>query len=336
MYHKKLATYLIILLSPVLFAVVILLSIRYGATDTSFKDIFAAIFHYDQENMQQTIVRTSRIPRAVGALLIGVLLAVSGALMQGITRNYLASPSIMGVTDGSAFFITISFIFLPNLSSFQLLCLSFLGSMFGVALVMGLAAFVKNGYSPVKLAIIGTIIGTFLSGVSSSLASYFQVSQTMSFWYNARLHQIDLNLLTFVIPFGIIGIIIAILLSKSVTILSLGKDLATGLGQETRWIQLLSMAAVGLMTGISVALVGKIGFIGLIIPHITRFLVGSDYRAVIPCAGILGGVFLVFCDVISRFVNYPFETPIGIITSIIGVPFFLYLIKRKGGGSQRV
>jgi len=333
--REKARAYAIIYSSPFLCIVVILLSISLGTMNISFQEIYQAFFLFDPENVQHVIIRTARFPRAVGTLLIGGLLAMSGAMMQGMTRNYLASPSIMGVSDGAAFMITLAFVFLPGMSSFQMLAISFLGSAMGVFLVVGLASVIKNGFSPLRLAIIGTVFGSFLSSLSSAIASYFQVSQNMSFWYNARLHQLNNELLIVCIPLAIVGIIMALTLSKSIAILSLGKEVATSLGQRTFIIQLLTMVAVVVMTGISVSLAGKIGFVGLIIPHITRMIVGVDYKKIIPCSGILGGLFLVICDTFSRFINYPFESPIGIVTAFLGVPFFLYLIKTKGGGNEQ-
>lgn len=251
--------------------------------------------------------------------------------MQGMTRNYLASPSIMGVTDGSAFVITLCMVFAPGMSSFHMILFSMLGSALGAGIVFGFGSLLHNGLSPVRLAIIGTVIGTFLSSISAAIASYFQISQSVSFWYNARLHQINPDILKISIPIGAIGIILALVISKSITILSLGDEVSINLGQRTKLVKIVSLLSVVCLTGIAVALVGKIGFIGLIIPHITRFLIGIDYKWIVPCAGVIGGIFLALCDVISRFVNYPFETPIGVVTSLIGIPFFLYLIRRKGG-----
>ncbi len=183
------------------------------------------------------------------------------------------------------------------------------------------------------MAIIGTIIGTFLSSVATALATYFQTSQNISFWYNARLHQLEPTLLKVVLPFACIGLFLAIAISKQMTVLSLGTDVAKGLGQRDRLIKLLAGLAVVILTGCSVSLAGNIGFVGLIIPHISRFLVGVDFKWTIPFAGLLGSVFLAFADIGSRFLNYPFETPISVVTATIGVPFFLYLIKSRGGGS---
>ncbi|MCK1986170.1 MULTISPECIES: FecCD family ABC transporter permease [Peribacillus] len=322
---------IILCMAPLLICFSIVLSILYGAKNIDSMTVWNAIFHYDSSNVDHTIIMASRLPRVLGALLVGAFLAISGALMQGMTRNYLASPSIMGVTDGSAFVITLCMVFAPGMSSFQMILFSMLGSALGAGIVFGFGSLLPNGLSPVRLAIIGTVIGTFLSSISAAIASYFQISQNVSFWYNSRLHQIDPNVLKLAIPCGMVGIILALFISKSITILSLGEEISINLGQRTKIVKAVALLSVICLTGIAVALVGKIGFVGLIIPHITRFLIGIDYKWIVPCAGVIGAVFLALCDVLSRFVNYPFETPIGVVTSLIGIPFFLYLIRTRGG-----
>lgn len=328
---KKSVPVAILLTSPIFIVILMALSIVFGAKNIELSTIQDAIFHFDAGNADHQIIMHSRIPRAVGALLIGAFLAMTGALMQGMTRNFLASPSIMGVSDGSAFVITVCMIFMPDTSSLQMIMYSLIGSALGVGIVLGFASLLPNGMTPVRLAIIGTVIGTVLSSISQALSTYFQISQNLSFWYNARLHQIDPGLIKLALPFAIVGILLALFLSKSITILSLGEEIAVNLGQRTALIKGLTMLTVVILTGISVALVGKIGFVGLIVPHIARFLVGIDYRWIVPCSAVIGGVFLLFSDILSRFMNYPFETPIGVVTSLFGIPFFLYLIVKKGG-----
>ncbi|RNB57390.1 iron ABC transporter permease [Brevibacillus gelatini] len=334
MQSKKAVPILLLAVSPIAIVLVIVLSILYGAKQIDAYTIYQALFRFDEGNVDHQIIMHSRLPRVLGALLIGAFLAISGALMQGMTRNYLASPSIMGVSDGSAFAITLCMVLLPAASNTTMIFMSLAGSAAAVMVVLALSRLLPNGFSPVALAVIGTITGTFLSSVSAAIASYFQVSQNVSFWYNARLHQLDPTLISLSIPFAIVGIVMALLLSKSITILSLGEEISLSLGQKTMLVKVLATATVVILTGISVALAGKIGFVGLIIPHITRFLVGLDYRWIVPCAGVLGAVFLGLADVLSRFLNSPFETPIGVVTAFIGVPFFLYLIYKRGGGKH--
>lgn len=318
-------------MAPAAIMLTMLLSVRYGAKPMDTETVWNAVFHFDKGNVDHQIIMHSRLPRAVGALLIGAFLAISGALMQGMTRNYLASPSIMGVTDGSAFAITVGMVLFPGASSMEMIACSLIGSALGTGMVFGFASLLPGGLSPVRMAIIGTIMGTFLSGCSAAIATYFQVSQNISFWYNARLHQLDPALIRLAVPFAAAGIVIALLVSRSVTILSLGEEVSLGLGLRTWLVKAAATGAVVILTGISVALAGKIGFVGLIIPHIARFFAGSDYSRIIPCAGMLGGLFLALCDILARFLNHPFETPVGVVTSLFGVPVFLYLIRKKGG-----
>lgn len=319
------------LLLGVLVIVTMLISLTYGSKDIGFATVMDVMKQYDQENMDHLIIMTSRLPRVTGALLIGAFLAVSGAMMQGMTRNYLASPSIMGVSDGSVFVITLCMIFLPNAAPMTMILYSLIGSFLGAFMVFGIARLLPDGMTPITLAILGTIIGMFLNGISQALSTYFQVSQNLSFWYNARLHQMDPVMIKWTIPFAVTGLLLAFFISKFITAISLGDEVAKGLGINILAIKSLAILSVVILTGISVAMAGKIAFIGLIIPHITRFLVGQDYRSIIPFSAIFGALFLAWSDIISRFINHPFETPVGVVTALIGVPYFLYLIKTKGG-----
>lgn len=321
----------ILIFSPFLLLLTLVLSIRYGAKAMDWETVQAALFHFDPTDINHQIIISSRLPRAVGALLVGAALAISGALMQGMTRNYLASPGLMGVVDGSALAITLCMVVLPNGSLLAQMGFSLLGSALGAGLVFGLGALLPNGLSPVRLAILGTISGAFLSGLSAALAIYYQIAQDISYWYNARLHQIRPDQLKLAAVFIVVGILMALAVSRTLILLSLGEEVAVGLGQKTGLLKGMAAAAVLLLTGVAVALAGKIAFVGLMIPHITRFLVGADYKWRIPCAGVLGGIFLGLADLLSRFLNYPFETPVSMVTALTGVPFFLYLARTRGG-----
>ncbi|WP_339260429.1 iron ABC transporter permease [Lysinibacillus sp. FSL K6-3209] len=331
MKKTNIVSFSILVASPFLIAIVALIAVMYGTKDINVLTVWQAITVFDPANIDHQIIRTSRIPRICAVLLVGAFLAVAGAVMQGITRNYLASPSLMGVNDGSAFVITLAIVFFPGLPNYQMILLSMLGSALGAGIVFGFGSLIRNGLSPVRLAIIGTVIGTFLSSIATAVAMYFQVSQTVSAWYNTKVHTVDNSMLILSIPFGLIGLMLALFSARAITITALGDDIAIGLGQKTKAVKMVSMLAVVCLTGTAVALVGKIAFVGLVIPHITRFLVGVDYRFIIPCAAVIGAFFLALCDVLSRYVNYPFETPIGVLTALVGVPFFLYLVRKHGG-----
>ncbi|MEO3947820.1 iron ABC transporter permease [Gorillibacterium sp. CAU 1737] len=322
---------LILGLTPAVALLLVAASVLYGAKSIQPADVWQAIVHFDPSNVDHQVIRHSRLPRAFGALLLGACLALSGAVMQSITRNDLASPSLMGVLDGSVFAVTVAMIFFPTSGGLGLIGFSLVGSALGAILVFGLLRLIPGKGDPVTLAILGTLTGMFLNGTADALALYYHIPQKISYWYNARLYQLDPTLIKLSLPFAIVGLIIVLLLSRSITLLSLGEEQAEGLGVRTGLVKVLAMIGVTLLSGITVAIAGKIAFIGLIVPHMARKLSTRNSRLVLPLSAVLGGLFLAFCDIFSRFLNAPFETPIGVVTALFGVPFFLYLIKRKGG-----
>ncbi|WP_110112718.1 iron ABC transporter permease [Bacillus sp. CGMCC 1.16541] len=307
-------------------------SISVGAADIDLMTVWQGVFYFNPEFTSHQIIQELRMPRAITAALVGAFLAISGAIMQGMTRNPLASPSIMGVTDGSAFAIALAFAFFPGTSYVGLMIWSFVGAGIGAGLVFTIGALSKGGLTPVKLALAGAAVGALLSSFSSAIAIHFQVAQDISFWYAGGLAGTKWMSVKLALPVAIVGIALAIILSRSVTILSLGEDVAKGLGQRTVIVKILGTVVVLLLTGAAVSIAGSVGFIGLVIPHITRFLIGVDYRMIIPCSAVLGGLLLVWADIGARMINPPFETPVGAVTAIIGVPFFLYLARKEGRG----
>nr|WP_235776434.1 iron ABC transporter permease [Robertmurraya massiliosenegalensis] len=308
----------------------IISSIHFGAADLSFKAVWEAIFSYNGDDSSHVIVRELRLPRALAAVTVGAALAVAGAIMQGMTRNPLASPSIMGVTAGSSFLIAIAFAIFPAISYTGLISFSFLGAALGTILVFGVSSLSKGGITPVKLALAGSAITSLLSSLSTAIGIRFNVSKDISYWYAGGVSAVQMEQLAYVIPFVLVGLVLAIILSRSISLLSLGEDIAKGLGQNTGLIKFLGTITVLFLTGAAVSIAGMIGFVGLVVPHITRFLVGVDYRWIIPCSAVLGGLLLLIADIASRLINAPFETPVGAVTAIIGVPFFLYLARKEG------
>jgi iron complex transport system permease protein len=209
---------------------------------------------------------------------------------------------------------------------------SFIGAGLGVILVFTIGAFSKGGLTPVKLALAGVAVGSMLSAFSSAIALHTQVAKDMSFWYAGGLTTTSWGSVKILLIAGGFGLLLALYISRSITILSLGEEVSRGLGQNTFLVKLLGVIVVLILTGAAVSVAGAIGFIGLVIPHITRFMIGSDYRWIIPISAVMGGLLLVLADIAARMVNAPFETPVGAITAIIGVPFFLYLARGERRG----
>ncbi|MBQ6447194.1 iron ABC transporter permease [Cytobacillus oceanisediminis] len=330
-FRPKAAT-LVIIIGLILLFFSICMSIILGVADINFSTVLQGIFHYDSTSTAHQIVYRLRLPRALAAAFIGASLAVSGAIMQGMTRNALASPSIMGVTSGAMFTVSIAFAFMPFVSNMTIMLFAFIGAGLGSALVFLIGALSKRGLTPMKLALAGTAISALLGSISTGIALRFDVAKDISFWYAGGVAGVQWINVQLLIPIAILGLILAFFISKSITILSLGEDVAAGLGQKVGFVKLLGTVVVLLLTGAAVAVGGTIGFVGLVVPHIVRFIVGSDYRLIIPCSAVVGALLLVLSDVIARLVHPPFETPLGAITAIIGVPFFLYLARREGRG----
>ncbi|MCJ7841436.1 iron ABC transporter permease [Lederbergia sp. NSJ-179] len=307
------------------------LSISYGSTDIDLGTVWQAVFHFNPELTSHQVIQELRFPRALSAALVGAFLAVSGAIMQGMTRNPLASPSIMGVSDGAAFALVMMLAFFPAISHFGLTFGSFVGAGLAVTLIFMIGSLSGNGLTPVKLALAGVALGTMLRSISSIISLHFQLEKEIGFWLAGGLDGTSWTSVQILLISGIVGLVVALSISKSMTVLSLGEDISTGLGQNNMLIKILGIVAVFILTGAAVSVAGAIGFVGLIVPHIIRFMMGSDYRWIIPSSVLFGALLLLLSDLVSRIVNAPFETPVGAITSLIGVPFFLYLARNSGG-----
>ena len=329
---KKYATYTLMIFGIILLIVGICLSISIGAKDIDFQTIINSLFN-NKSDLSNKIIRDVRIPRALAAALVGGFLAVSGAIMQGITRNPIAEPSVMGITQGATFTIAIAFVLqklYPNLiiNSFVLMIFAFLGASISGLLVYFVSSRSARKVDPVKLALAGTALGTLLISLATGIAMYFNLSQQLSFWISGGLISAKWQGVNLLLGIGAIGIVGAMIMAPKITILSLGEDVAIGLGENTNLVRFVCLIIVILLTGASVSVAGNIIFVGLIVPQIAKSIVGSDYKYIIPASMILGGVLLVYSDIIARMINPPYETPIGSLTALLGVPMFIYLVRK--------
>ncbi len=306
------------------------LSVSFGAADIDFKTVWTAVFQFNPDITSHQIIQEIRLPRVIGAALVGACFAVSGSIMQGMTRNPLADSGLLGLNAGAAFMLAICFAFFPGLPYMIIILFSFLGAALGAGIVFGVGSLAKGGLTPIRLVLAGAAVSALLAALSEGIAIYFRIGQDLAFWYAGGVSGTKWEHLQIMTPWIAAALIGAIILSKSITLLSLGDEVAIGLGQRTGTIKLFGTIVVLILAGTAVSVVGAVGFVGLIIPHLTRFLVGSDYRWIIPCSAILGSLLVVLADFAARMINPPYETPIGALIALIGVPFFLYLA-RKGG-----
>lgn len=330
---RKINTYSLIVIGTILLLLGLWISISFGAKEIDLFTILKSIFN-NGDDVNIKIIRDIRIPRALVSALVGGFLAVSGAIIQGITRNPIADPSVMGITQGATFTISMAFalqILNPKLviGSFGLMIFAFFGASISGVLVYFISSRTTRKVNPVKLALSGTAIGTLLISLAVGVAMYFNLSQQLSFWISGGLIGVKWESVYLLSIIGPIGVLLAMIISPKITILSLGEEVAIGLGENTNRVRLISIFIVILLTGASVAVAGNIIFIGLIVPQIVKKVVGSDFKYIIPTSLIVGAVLLVYGDIISRMINPPYETPVGSLTALIGAPMFIYLI-RKG------
>jgi len=304
-------------------------SIILGAKDIAVINVLRALFT-DKINDQILIIKEIRLPRELAALFVGAALAVSGAIMQGMTRNPLADPGLLGLSAGANLALAIVMAFAVKVSFMSIIVACFVGAAVGAGLVFGIGSLKNGGFSPVRLVLAGSAVSAFLYAVSQGIAINFKVAKDVSMWTSGGFVGSSWNQLSLVIPIVAIGIAVSILFSKQVTVLSLNEDVATGLGQRTALIKAILFILIVMLAGVSVALAGNLIFVGLMVPHMARKLVGVDYKRIIPASAIMGAIFMLGADTVARIINAPFETSVAAITAVLGIPFFL-LIVNKGG-----
>ncbi len=298
---------------------------------STFAQVVDTIVAYNPDDMIHYVNATIKLPRILGALLVGGCLAVGGAVMQGITRNYLASPDVVGVSSGANLGLTIAFTLNMGTNTYVTnLAFSVMGAAVSTILIFTLSSRIKGRESGIKLLLAGTALGTLFSSISTAITlwSYTEQGAGIYLWNNSGLLGIRWVGIG-VLCMGLVGVAIAFSIAERLTVLGMGDETAVALGQNVKATKMLGVICVVLIASSTVTVVGNIGFIGLIIPNIVKMGVGEDYRKVVPLSCIFGSMLLIVADVISRLVNMPAETPVGLITSIIGIPVFLYLINSK-------
>jgi iron complex transport system permease protein len=318
-----------LLLGILILCLSLIASITWGAANIAFGEIYQSFIAYDGST-NHLIIRTIRLPRSLIAILVGASLAVAGAIMQGLTRNPLASPGILGVNAGAAFAVVVGTFFLGSVPLNVYTWFAFAGAAITAVTVYFLGLLGRGGITPFNLTIAGAALTAFISSITSGILIISQRTlEEIRFWLAGSVAGRDINLVVQVLPYICIGLILGLALSKQITILSLGEDTARSLGQSTAVIKILAAISIILLAGSSVAIAGPIGFVGLIVPHLVRFLVGIDYRWIMPYSAILGAIVVLIADTCGRLIIQPSELPVGLMMPIIGAPFFIYLIRWK-------
>ena len=319
--------YLTIGISLILLIVLLVLLTTVGSVNLSFGEIFSALIN-DDNKMVTTIVYKMRLPRNILAVLVGANLAVSGILLQSVMKNPLADPGITGVSTGASVAAIIILLVAPQFTSILPIA-AFIGGAIACMLVFLMAY--KNGLKPGRIVLAGVAINTILGGVISYLSTmYSDRIQSAMLWLNGSLATKTWADVEMLFVYSIVGLIVSLLLIRSANVLQLGDDAATNLGFNVNLTRLLISVVAVFLAATSTAVVGVISFVGLIVPHISRMLMGSDHKFTIPFSIILGSMVLLVADTLGRTIGGAVEIPVGVIMSIVGGPFFLYLLRKRG------
>ena len=308
----------------------LILAIMLGSVHIDFNDIWNSVFNYS-ETLELMLVRDVRIPRALSVLLTGGILGVTGAMIQGVTRNPIAEPSILGVSQGATLVIALFYAAGIEINTKNVMIASFIGALITVIILLGFISKKSNNNSIAKILLAGTAMSTFFISLTTVVGLLSNQAQMIGFWVSGGFRNASWADFRLVLIVGVVGLIIAMVLSAKINILNLGDDVAIGLGESPEKIRFTTLMVMIPMVAAAVAVGKNIAFVGLIVPQIVRKLLGEDYRKNIPCSFLLGAVLLTYADVLARMLFNPYETPIGVFTALIGVPFFIAVARKERG-----
>lgn len=303
-------------------------SLATGARYVPVADVLSALADSGLETFDAVVVR-ERIPRTVFSILTGAALGVSGILMQSITRNPIADPSVLGVNAGAALFVVCGIAYFHIGSAYEYIACALLGAAVTAVFVYGIGSFGQGGATSLKLALAGTAAGTALSSLTSIvMMPKDRVMESFRFWQIGSVSGASYEKIVAFIPFLLVGIVMAVILSPQLNVLALGDDVATGLGARPAVIRLFGAVSGVLLCGAATALAGPIGFVGLMVPHVMRMILGNDMRILVPMSALGGAILLTVSDIVGRVLGGTGEIEVGIITAVIGGPAFVMVVMK--------
>lgn len=315
----------------VLLIFIMLISITQGAASIPVSGVIKAFTSFESDNSTHLLIRDMRLPRVIGAVLVGSALAAAGALMQGMTRNPLADTGIMGLNSGAGLAVALCFAFFKKAAYSQIVMASFLGAALGAALVYIISNLVPGKNHPMKLVLAGATVSTLLSALSQGIALSSDNTLNVTFWTMGSMSGTGWNQVRLALPVILTALTGSVFISRGVSVISMGDEVALGLGVKTGLIKFFGTLFVVLLAGTSVAVAGTVTFIGMMVPHFARFLVGPDYRLIIPVSAVLGALLLTAADLFSKTFSPPAELPVGAVIALLGVPVFLYFAGKQKG-----
>ncbi|WP_241238349.1 FecCD family ABC transporter permease [Nocardioides pantholopis] len=313
-----------------LIAACALASLMWGARDIPAGTVWDALWSPVGGDNDHLVVRDQRVPRTLIGLVAGLALGAAGALMQGVTRNPIADPGLLGINSGASLAVVVAIAGFGVGSVGGYLWFAFAGAAVAALVVYGAASLGWEGVTPVKLALVGAAFtATATSLITVVLLSDRHTLGEYRFWQVGSLANRDLDVLATVAPFAGVGLVLALAAGRVLNALALGDDVARGLGQDVTRGRLLVVAAVVLLCGSAVSLVGPIAFVGLVVPHLARAVVGPDYRWLVPLSALAGPVLLLAADLVGRLVVRPAELEAGLVVAVVGAPVLLVLVRRS-------
>lgn len=305
-------------------------SIAYGSTPIPLSTVADAVRHYDPGLDAHLVVRTLRLPRTLLGIVAGIALGLAGALMQGLTRNPIADPGLLGVNAGAAFMVVIGIHALGISGIHGYIWFAFLGAVLASVLVYGVGSLGRDGASPVKLAIAGAAVTSLLVSATTVVLLLDRVTMDQyRFWVVGSLAGRGSAAVWAILPFVAAGAVGALWAGRSLNVLALGEEVARGLGQRIGATRALCAVSVVLLVGAATAAAGPIAFVGLTVPHAARAIVGADYRWILAYSAVLAPILLLGADILGRIVARPTELQVGIVTALLGAPVFVALIRRR-------
>lgn len=307
----------------------VLFSLAVGARAIAPSEVLDALLHGGHGDAAE-VVRGMRVPRTVVGLMVGAALAVAGTALQGITRNPIADPGILGISQGASVGVVLAIAYAGAHTLTGYVWYAFAGAGVASVAVYAVAAGGRGGATPVKLALGGAAINALLVSVTTAvLTTKASALDEFRFWQVGSLSGRDADIAARIWPFLLVGLVLVLCVARGLDALALGEDVAKGLGQKVATVRLVGGLGATVLTAVGVAAAGPIAFIGLAVPHIARAIVGGDHRWVLPLAALLGPVMLLTSDTVGRVVFPPSEVPAGVMTALIGVPFLVTLVRRK-------
>ena len=301
-----------------------------GSRDVAFETIWKALTDLDAGSASETVIARMRVPRTLLGLTVGAALGLSGTILQGVTRNPLADPGIMGINAGAAAAVVLGVTFLGVSPAGASVWLAFLGAAIAMIVVYGVASFGREGATPVKLALAGAAVTAGLASLTTAMVmTDVDALDAMRFWQVGSLAGRYMPVFWQTLPFIVVGSVIAIGCGRALNGLALGEDVAIALGQRVRLTRFVLFATVALLCGAATAACGPIVFVGLVVPHLARMVCGPDYRWILPYALVLTPIVLLLADIVGRVVIAPSDLQVGVVLGVLGAPAFIALVRRR-------